>query len=518
MRHCVSLALLAPLGLLIACSGSGSTGPNGPEATATASASVAEPVSTAQPSASAGASASASAPPSKPAESPFVAIAKLDGAFNLFPVDNAMVVAGQDAKPAEGESRTVNWIGVVEGDKVRFEKDWYLEGWFHNVVGVAGSWPDDATLLAVGDTGRSPVAERYEVKGKLKAAKGAGETRRYLGLLRTKTSLVGVDAPFFPMNSGMSFTTFKGAAVKLTPRPAPKECSDMKPKYALAMPAAVGALPDGTVLVYGVTCGEKGEPSIESFKEGAASTITPLGNATDMSELPQFVVGRDGDAWLVGGGLYHLEGGAWTKVATPGAGESVLRGAIGKDGALYVACDSGLYRRAKDRWEEVVLPADAKPQDVAVDKDGVMYVVAGGALLRERRGNESAAGAASVPVAGGATAPRKARKAPTPGGPRCKSNVVVLYGFTKVTPDDYDFPQTRKALKGHIELNEARFVVTRDGNQKYFVAKTPSYGLAKQVAAVIEKGVQGAKPAIVCAEPEVVRELGIDLQTGNVRK
>lgn len=517
MRSCVGLAGLVPLGFVIACSGSGATGPTGPEATASASASasVTEPLASAQPTAS----ASASAPPSKPAESPFVAIAKLDGAFTLFPVDNAVVVVGQEAKPVDGDSRTANWIGVVEGDKVRFDKSWFLDGWFHNVVGVAGSWPDDATLLAVGDTGRSPVAERFDVKGTLKPAKGAGETRRYLGLLRTKTSLVGVDAPFFPMNSGMSFTTFKGAAVKLTPRPAPKECSDMKPKYALAMPAAAGALPDGTIFVYGVTCGDKGEPSIETFKEGGgASTITPLPNATDMAELPQFVIGRDGDAWLAGGGLYHLESGTWNKIATPGAGEAVLRAAIGKDGALYVACDSGLYRRAKDRWEEVVLPGDARPQDVAVDKDGVMYVVAGGALLRERRANESSAGAAGAGVSVASTPAPKARKPPTPGGPRCKNNVVILYGFTKVTPDDFDFPQTRKALKGHIELNEARFVVTRDGNKKYFVAKTPSYGLAKQVAAVIEKGVQGAKPAIVCAEPEVVRELGIDLQTGNVRK
>ena len=50
---------------------------------------------------------------------------------------------------------------------------------------------------------------------------------------------------------------------------------------------------------------------------------------------------------------------------TPGAGEVPMRGALSKDGTLYVACLSGLYKRAKDRWEAVDLPGDAKPQDVA---------------------------------------------------------------------------------------------------------------------------------------------------------
>jgi hypothetical protein len=43
-----------------------------------------------------------------------------------------------------------------------------------------------------------------------------------------------------------------------------------------------------------------------------------------------------------------------------------------------------------------------------------------------------------------------------PGSPACGSNVVVLYGFTKVTPDDYDFPLTRKALKAPVRGREVR--------------------------------------------------------------
>jgi hypothetical protein len=94
----------------------------------------------------------------------------------------------------------------------------------------------------------------------------------------------------------------------------------------------------------------------------------------------------------------------------------------------------------------------------------------------------------------------------------------VLYGFTKTTPDDYDFPLSRKALKGHTELETTRFVVTKDYGQKFFSALSPSYADAKKLAAIIEKEVKGSKPQVVCAQPEILRELSIDLKTGEVRK
>jgi hypothetical protein len=104
-----------------------------------------------------------------------------------------------------------------------------------------------------------------------------------------------------------------------------------------------------------------------------------------------------------------------------------------------------------------------------------------------------------------------------PGGPKCDTNVVVLYGFTKVTPADYDFPLTRKAIKGHSELSGVSFAVTEERGKKYFVGRTPSFDKAAKLAKVIESGVQGSKPQIVCSEPTVLRELSIDLATGNVK-
>lgn len=112
--------------------------------------------------------------------------------------------------------------------------------------------------------------------------------------------------------------------------------------------------------------------------------------------------------------------------------------------------------------------------------------------------------------------PKLAPMAMTAPGPRCKKHVVVLYGFTKITPADYDFPLTRKAVKGHAELGGVEFAVTLDRGQKYFVGITPSFDKALALKGVIEKGVGGSKPQIVCAEPQVIRKLGLDLTSGEI--
>jgi hypothetical protein len=123
----------------------------------------------------------------------------------------------------------------------------------------------------------------------------------------------------------------------------------------------------------------------------------------------------------------------------------------------------------------------------------VLWVVDGRVLLRQRKSADESPKVADAAVV--QQAPPKTKKPASFGGPRCKDNVVILYGFTKVTPDDYDFPLTRKALKGHTELKDVKFVVTKDYGKKFFAAKTPSFDVAKKVSKVIEDGVKGAKPA-----------------------
>lgn len=109
--------------------------------------------------------------------------------------------------------------------------------------------------------------------------------------------------------------------------------------------------------------------------------------------------------------------------------------------------------------------------------------------------------------------PPFSRKQPGPG---CDHHAVVLYGFTKTTPADYDFPLTRKALKGHEELAAARLAVVEELDRKYLVALVPQYKAAVAIAKVIEKGVQGSKPQVVCKEPKVLREITFDWKTGAI--
>jgi hypothetical protein len=98
----------------------------------------------------------------------------------------------------------------------------------------------------------------------------------------------------------------------------------------------------------------------------------------------------------------------------------------------------------------------------------------------------------------------------------CESIFALFYAFTKVTPEDYDFPLTRKALKGQTQFSKARFVVTRENGQKYFGAFVPDLALGKKMVERIRKEVEGSSPQLLCAKPEVVRELPLDLRTGDV--
>ena len=188
--------------------------------------------------------------------------------------------------------------------------------------------------------------------------------------------------------------------------------------------------------------------------------------------------------------------------------------AVGPDGTLWIAGASTVHRRDGERWTELALPAPATVDSFAVDDQGVAWVVSGGTLLR----HGGAAPVQQVAVRGRSGAKRARPKLPRPGSSQCAANLVVLYGFTKVTPDDYDFPMTRQAVAGHWELKGTRFFVTKDLGEKFFVAKPPTFDVAVKLQKLVTKKVPGSKPQIVCTDPEIVREVKVDLATGAVQK
>ncbi len=96
----------------------------------------------------------------------------------------------------------------------------------------------------------------------------------------------------------------------------------------------------------------------------------------------------------------------------------------------------------------------------------------------------------------------------------CKTIFVVLYTVSATAAPDYDFPATRKALKGHTELKGAEFLLTTT-NQ--FGAIVPDQDLGKKLIAAVKAEVKGSKPQLVCMRPNIGRRFAFDLATGEVK-
>jgi hypothetical protein len=464
------------------------------------------------------ASASAVAP-----ASPFLAVAELPAVSRVFPVEGALFVAAQEKVQQEDDS--IYPIGVLRNDRLEFPKNLAVEGWFHRIDDIQGTWPEGVDMIAVTDTGRAALAEHFVLSaaGWQRKGKFCDETRcegnsRYLGMVRRQGGIVALRAAPMPYSPPV-FEALRGSAPNLRFTPAPRDCQEQIFQFTkvAVLPLIFGSLRDGTLLSYGRDC--SGKAAIESWKPGGgASTLAPLpfeAREDSFAETGRLLRGPENGAWLLASKILQFDGATWKEIPGPG-GKPTEIGATGPDGALWVASGPSIFRRSKDGWEEAPLPADAAaPDDVAVDEQGVVWVSAGNTLFRTRRPGESGPGIApKAPLA-----PRKpAKKFASLGSPRCVSNLVLLYAFSRVTPADYDFPLTRKAIKGRKEYEGTRFVVVQDGGKKFFSALMPSFQLGQKLVKLIEKEVPNSRPQLLCAEPEILREVKIDLATGNVVK
>ncbi|WP_437985396.1 hypothetical protein [Sorangium sp. So ce117] len=485
------------------------------------------------PGAAGGAKVDEAAKPAPPPKSAFAPVAQIpeEVELRLHPVEGALLVSTSNLTVLEGEQTAVAAaVGVLKDGKIEFPKRLHLPGWWVSVIGVHGRYPDQLDLIATGTTGRTGVAEHYALGAKGWAQRVSDAGQWFTGVASMGSSLVGLVGP--TMIGPSRFVTLRGPRVGLTITPAPRkgECRGFDFEGASryseteVRPEAFGATRDGTALSYGLNC--KGESALEVWKPGEKrSTILPIPapfdeqKADDVRTLILPGPG-DGEAWIVDGGVLRYQGGEAKKIDPPAKGARVLTASAAPDGTLWALTDGALFARKGDAWEQAPLPDGVKARDVAVGSDGAVWVAAGGAILKHGGAGE-AAGAAPGSIQlqkGPPPKPKENRTLPRPGGPKCPQNLVVLYTFSKTAPDDYDFPLTRKALKGRTEFSPARFVVTRDMGQRFFAAFVPTWDLAKKLEERIKADVQGSTPQIVCATPEVVRELKLDLKTGEVAK
>lgn len=461
------------------------------------------------------------APPPAPEPPPWTAVGKAPAGARLFPVEGALFVVGEKAPRAAtagGDGVDTYPISVVQGGKLESPPWLSLDGWFHRITSIQGRWPDAVEMMASGDTGRTGVLEAFHMQdGKGWAGAKCSPACNamgfnYSGAVQVGPSVVGLATPV--MFGDAMFVTVRGPKVARTQTPAPKECKGdggLSPKV-LVRPAVFGGTKDGTLISVGAAC--TGATVAEVWKAGSAtSTTSPMPD--DLGDDARIVAGAaPGEAFLLAGSVHRYDG-TWKALPAPEKGKAVINGATSPDGALWAVTEGGaVWKWSNDAWSGVALPAELKVEDVAA-YDGQIWLIGGGVLYRQKRAGEAPVADAIKPTV--AERP-KAKRAVAPGSNKCAQNLVVLYGFTKVTPDDYDFPLTRKAVRGHTELKDVRFVVTKDYGKKFFTALVPSFDVGKKVVSVIEKGVQGSKPQVICADPEIVREVKIDLRTGDVVK
>jgi hypothetical protein len=532
------LALIPPL-LVAACSsaappppdsGAGSDPPN---KTKTAPA-------TSRPAGAAGA-------PSGARESPFHVIAQTRYPLSFKSPPGGLLVHGGPILTEIKDDRLVRDDSYTKGLPI-----------FGGVADIIGKWPDSARMTYISSNGRIGWGELYDWKGS--GWKQVGfklpDTWVYAGVSPWSQdrhlALLYRGMPF-PPGPAIKFKVLSGAPAGPLPELTRATGNKDRECYTAVDPAgAFLARPEGHVFLFGMSCPDE-QAIFEWWSPGSqASQIhkVPLDIIRGLNSA-HFTARSPSDVYLSTGSprggqieaerpvLFHFNGTTWKEVeAPPTHHASLVATEVTKDGTLWgVTLTPWIYtdwtpeklagqvwkRPPGGAWELVPLPStypfpvDPKmPQrgatSIHVDENDDVWVAADGAVLRTsppKQAPELVDWEYNQQFAATFRVPRAATS-------DCESIFALFYAFTKVTPDDYDFPLTRKALKGQTQFSKARFVVTRENGQKYFGAFVPDLALGKRMVERIRKEVEGSSPQLLCAKPEVVRELPLDLRTGEV--
>jgi hypothetical protein len=410
------------------------------------------------------------------------------GAQRLFVVDDKLVVADK------GE------ISVLEGDKPKRLGTLPLKGIdVGDIIDIDGVVP-----------GMLFVSWRYYI-GRASAGMDAAIFR----LKNQHFEVVVKNEQVDPYGANLSLVLLKDESLAMLTQLGEFEllhgrgqAFESPPMDAMKYASSIVHLPSGDVAAL-----SWGNKKLYRWKAGTAAPLPPITTGTE--DRAGFLrVSRSGEVLVVNDReLRRLEGDQLKPIATLPITQPIFDAALATDGTLWASTEASLFRHKDGAWNVVDLPQGTRISDIEIAPNGRLYLVLNERLL----GLGGASGEwretiASTPV------PKRVTYA-TAATKDCKTNVVVLYGFTKVTPDDYDFPLTRKALKGHGKLgSDVRLAVTRELGQRYFVGMTPDFAKAQELAKIVAAGVKGSKPQVVCATPEVVREVAIDWATGDVKR
>lgn len=106
---------------------------------------------------------------------------------------------------------------------------------------------------------------------------------------------------------------------------------------------------------------------------------------------------------------------------------------------------------------------------------------------------------------------------PSEYSPTCSMSYVLLDSIKGISDVD-DYAAIRRALAGHREFASAKFIVSRERGRQFFGALLGDEEAAKKLEKVVTKAIKGSIATALCAEPPSVREVRIDLKTGDLLK
>ena len=394
---------------------------------------------------------------------------------------------------------------------------------FHPLEAVYGRWPEMVFAEMIGTDGRSGWSELYAMRdGKpFRAVAGARLPThwRFVGISPwARGSWLALEVNTMPWGPPphVRFRSVRGPTSKLPVLPPSTPTEECPVAFS---PTNMIAFESGEVFVTGTGC--DGEAILLKWPAGQTTAqVTKFPGTRQVPWGEGTLVGRNASdvvaTWTGRERALAMQhdGTNWAPLALPYQGPASLR--MDGDGTLWQLTPEGTFRRQGDAWARVA-PLRFEGKDVQIDEvfpgaQGELWATAGGVLWHSEKPTEQLITLEYEPgqeQRGTISIPRAADWA-------CNDIFVLMYGMTKVTPKNYDYPLTRKALKGHTEFASAEFAETEDGGRHYFGAFVQELDLARKMASIVESKVPGSKPQVLCVKPRVVRRLKIDMRTGDV--
>jgi len=504
----------------------------------------------------------------KPAEtSPFHLLAESQYSLSVHPLGERVFVSGAPL------------LATLDGTELRIDEAASkgltdMLGPLSAVTAAIGVFPDAAWLSLSTSNGRTGFGLRYRWQADEWKRVGPISSQIDLGVFEwTAGRLLSFKisgAPFGPQG----FEVVRG---KAAPLPRIKRMPAAVDPYCPNgfEPSQFRAFTSGEVFLLGPSCADGESPVVQRWAAGSmvaiAETLPDSPSEKEHGSPGVLFAPSASDVWLAmnsqhaGAYLSHFDGKQWIAEPAPSKHEMVAASALA-DGSLWAITSekrriptgahvteekmvTELWSRAPGgSWQTVEMPSVAAQPgvhwtaiDVVARAPGDVWITArfcpGKSSFRSYDGETLVSEVdchfalfrtiaatkplTTFPAPEDVDANRFSIRRALPLVGECLSNVfVVLYRLGRNAPPNFDYPATRAALKGHTELEEGglAFVESEEDGRRYFGALVRDPTTGRQLAALIEKGVPGSHPSVLCGSPEVRRMLYIDLASGNITR